>query len=75
MQLYALGVCGRHSNDVVSWQGWRTAGAAHLCELKVVGLNSTEGFSKGATGVPQQLPLLQILVRILVFAAITAPHG
>ena len=41
----------------------------------VVGLGSIEGFGRGATGVQQQLPLLPILVRVFIFAAIAALHG
>lgn len=78
--LHALGVGGRHVDDVAGCLGedggeQRLLICASRRQAVVVGLGSIEGFGWGAARVQQQLPLLSVLVRVLVLAAVAAPHG
>ena len=78
--LHALGVCSRHINDVAGCLGedggeQRLLISASRGQAVIVGLGSIEGFGGWAARFQQQLPLLSILVRVLVLAAIAAPHG
>lgn len=78
--LHALGVCSRHVDDVAGCLGedggeQRLLISASRGQAVIVGLGSIEGFGGWAARVQQQLPLLSVLVRVLVLAAIAAPHG